>query len=570
MKTAFFLIAFLGLYARTFCQINDTVNNIGSKCNQETTNTMVPKLIDYVFDTDSISISGTLMANCCGGKYLKRTVSNDTIYLSSIDSGLCKCLCEFNFSTVLKGCRLNSYKLVLNNQFIQEIKRKNLISQCIDTSLRCITCNCYALYKPVMGCDGNVYSNDCVAKNFGVLSYKTIETKIDSVIKIDPKITTCIDSSRICNSCICTKEYFPVLGCDGEIYANTCFAKKNGVTMYKRIGLNKEPIDSTFIVFPSDSALIPRVITYSIDHSCLNPVSLPIVADNEINAKMINGIIYVSGYYQSNCCSQKMADVIPGQNSSLNIYETGDIYCKCLQVFCFDLQIDLQMYSMSEYTLNVTIPGNISKTFTFSYNPIPVDSGNTGTFHSGSHNIRVTNTLPAIISNITLSSDLKSMTIKFNKPISSADIKLMPISIIIDNTLIKSLNTVTIDQLTIDPSDNTKLICTFTQTIPENSVLSLSFNESGITFKDDLNNISNVTNKSEIYPNPANNTLTVNCYSDFTSLEIFDMSGKRVLMLVNKKQTKSTIDISLLTAGHYNIICKFNDKKVFTGGFVKN
>lgn len=186
-------------------------------------------------------IDGTTYLNSCFAEaagvdfYTSGTCYNPAISVEGMDSTIvCTTayspVCGFNYVTYTNTCEAERRGVLVYqegacgpNDF--ECYDPNLIVVSNATTVNTITgvveVNCPSGGEAVLGCDGVVYPNACLAEASGIRSYTSTGTRED-----------CIDYSQIDQDANCDNTVDYVCGCNGYTFVNACYAEAAGITSY--------------------------------------------------------------------------------------------------------------------------------------------------------------------------------------------------------------------------------------------------------------------------------------------------------------------------------------------------
>ena len=131
--------------------------------------------------------------------------------------------------TLIETCYCECINDVNQNGICDEEENANN-ECCINPDWIDLMAPCPLIYNPVVGCDGIVYENYCFAENAGVTSYTNQFDGSETILNWDCDESDCI--AELIPDCMFLTVWDPVCGCDGVTYSNSAEAACNNIFEY--------------------------------------------------------------------------------------------------------------------------------------------------------------------------------------------------------------------------------------------------------------------------------------------------------------------------------------------------
>lgn len=112
MKKLVFIVMLLVCYS-AYAQETDTVLYSSNECSEPIGDSDLQN-VSMQLKNDTLTISGKIIANCCGVHFLIYEVFEDSVYFSRLDTGnLCDCYCLQDINIKIGGCTSSFYNIKL-------------------------------------------------------------------------------------------------------------------------------------------------------------------------------------------------------------------------------------------------------------------------------------------------------------------------------------------------------------------------------------------------------------------------------------------------------------------------
>ena len=143
-----------------------------------------------------------------------------TVFATTIDEENC---------TIIEDCYCECINDVNNNGICDE-EEETEDCPCINPDWIDPNAMCPMIYDPVTGCDGEIYSNSCLAESAGVTAWINIASNEITMLEWDCAEAECV--AVLDPNCTYMALWDPVCGCDGVTYSNSAEAACNNIFEY--------------------------------------------------------------------------------------------------------------------------------------------------------------------------------------------------------------------------------------------------------------------------------------------------------------------------------------------------